>query len=47
MDVLCGRWECKGCKQKFARNKDLIRHLKEESCTEQKSFVQAVNLGTS
>ena len=30
MDVLCGRWECKGCRQIFTRNKDLIRHLKYE-----------------
>ena len=39
MDVLCGRWECKGCRQKFARNEDLIRHLKEESCTGRKAKV--------
>ena len=33
MDVLCKRWECKGCKQIFTRNEDLTRHLKEERCT--------------
>ena len=32
MDVLCGRWECKGCRQIFTRNEDLIRYLKEERC---------------
>ena len=30
MDVLCKRWECKGCKQIFTRDKDLTRHLKGE-----------------
>ena len=33
MDVLCKRWECKGCKQTFTRNEDLTVHLKEERCT--------------
>ena len=33
MDVLCNRWECKGCKQIFTRNENLIRHLKDERCT--------------
>ena len=33
MDVLCKRWECKGCRQIFTRNEDLTRHLKEERCT--------------
>ena len=33
MDVLCKRWECKGCRQIFTRNEHLIRHLKEERCT--------------
>ena len=28
MDVLCHRWECKGCRQIFTRNEDLIRYLK-------------------
>ena len=30
MDVLCGRWECKGCSQIFMRNENLIRRLKKE-----------------
>ena len=33
MDVLCRRWECKGCRQIFTRNENLIRHLKDERCT--------------
>ena len=33
IDVLCGRWEYKECKQIFTQNEDLIRHLKEERCT--------------
>ena len=33
MDVLCKRWECKGCRQIFTRNENLIRHLKDERCT--------------
>ena len=33
MDVPCKRWECKGCRQIFTRNEDLIVHLKEEGCT--------------
>ena len=33
MDVLCGRWECKGCRQIFTRNEDLTAHLKEERYT--------------
>ena len=33
MDVPCNRWECKGCKQIFTRNENLIRHLKDERCT--------------
>ena len=32
MDVLCKRWECKGCGQIFTRNEDLTVHLKEERC---------------
>ena len=32
MDVLCGRWECKGCRQIFTRNEDLTVHRKEERC---------------
>ena len=31
MDMLCIRWECKGCRQIFTRDENLIRHhLKEE-----------------
>ena len=33
MDVFCKRWECKGCKQIFTRDENLIRHLKDERCT--------------
>ena len=33
IDVLCGRWEYKGCRQIFTRNEDLTVHLKEEKCT--------------
>ena len=33
MYVLCKLWECKGCRQIFTRNENLIRHLKDESCT--------------
>ena len=33
MDVHCGQWECKGCRQIFTRNENLIRHLKEGKCT--------------
>ena len=35
MDMLCGRWKCKGCRQVFTRGLDegLVRHLKEERCT--------------
>ena len=28
VDVLCKRWECKGCKQIFTRDGSLIKHLK-------------------
>ena len=42
MNVLCRRWECKGCRQIFTRNQDLTVHLKEE-----RSFVQAVNSSIS
>ena len=30
MDVLCGGWEYKGCRQIFTRNENLMKHLKEE-----------------
>ena len=43
MDVLCKRWECKGCRQIFTRNNDLTRHLKEERCTGGKTKI--VSLG--
>ena len=45
MDVLCGQWEYKGCRQIFTRN-DILRrrNVLEEK---QKSFAQAVNLSTS
>ena len=33
MNVICKRWECKGCRQIFVRNEDLTRHLKEERYT--------------
>ena len=33
MDVLCKRWECKGCRQIFTLNYNLIKHLKDERCT--------------
>ena len=33
MDVICKQRECKGCKQIFTRDENLIRHLKEERCT--------------
>ena len=33
MDVLCKRWECKGCRQTFTRNEDVTRHFKDERCT--------------
>ena len=40
MDVLCKRWECKGCKQIFTRDENLIRHLKEEGCTGGKKLAE-------
>ena len=33
MDVLCKRWECKGCRQMCTRDENFIRHHKEERCT--------------
>ena len=33
MDVLFKRWECKGCKQIFTQDENVMRHLKEERCT--------------
>ena len=32
MDVLCGRWECRGRRQIFKQKEDLTVHLKEERC---------------
>ena len=40
MDVLCKQWECKGCKQIFTREENLIRHLKEEGCTGGKNLAE-------
>ena len=31
--MICKRWKCKGCKQVFTRDENVIRHLKEERCT--------------
>ena len=39
MDVLCNRWEGKGCRQIFTRNEDLTRHLKEKRCTGRKTRI--------
>ena len=39
VDVLCKRWECKGCKQTVTRDDNLIRHLKEVSCAGGKSKI--------
>ena len=39
MDVLCNRWKCKGCRQIFTRNENLIRHLKDERCTGRKTKI--------
>ena len=39
MDVLCSQWECKGCKQIFTWNENLIRHLKDERCTGEKTKI--------
>ena len=39
MDVLCKRWECKGCRQIFTRDENLIRHLKQERCAGGKTKV--------
>ena len=43
MDVLCKRWECKACWQIFTRDKNLIKHLKEERCTRRKT--KMISLG--
>ena len=39
MDVLCNRWECKGCRQIFTRIENLIRHLKDKRCTRGKTKI--------
>ena len=39
MDVLCKIWECKGCKQIFTWDENLIKHLKEEKCTRGKTEI--------
>ena len=39
MDLLCKRWECKGCRQIFTRNEGLTLHLKEERCTRGKTKI--------
>ena len=33
MDVLCKRWECKGYRQIFTQNENLVRHFEDERCT--------------
>ena len=38
-DVLCKRWECKGCRQIFTRNEDFTRHLKVKRCTGRKTKI--------
>ena len=39
MDVLCKQWEYKGCRQIFTRNEYLIRNLKEDRCTGEKTKI--------
>ena len=39
MDMLYKRWECKGCRQIFTRNENLIRHPTDERCTEGKTKI--------
>ena len=39
MDALCNRWECKGCRQIFTQNENMIKHLKDERCTEGKTKI--------
>ena len=36
---LCKRWECKGSRQIFTRDENLIRHPKEERCTRGKKII--------
>ena len=37
--MLCKRWGCEYCRQIFTRDENLIRHLKEERCTEGKTKI--------
>ena len=39
MDVLCEQWEYKGCRQIFTRNEYLMRNLKEDRCTGEKTKI--------
>ena len=39
MDLLCKRWECKGCWQIFTRDENLIKHLKEGRYTRGKTKI--------
>ena len=39
MDVLCNRWECKGCRPILTLNEHLTRHLKEERFTTGKTKI--------
>ena len=39
MDVLCMRWVCKGCKQIFNRDENLVKHFKEERCSAGKTKI--------
>ena len=39
MNVLCKRWESKGCRQIFTQKEDLAVHFKEERCTEGKTKI--------
>ena len=39
MDVLCKQWECKGFRQIFTQNENLMRHLKDERCTGRKTKI--------
>ena len=43
MDVLCKRCKCKGCRQIFMRNENLIGHLKDERRTGGKTKI--ISLG--
>ena len=47
IDVLCKRWECKGCRQIFTRNEDLTRHLKDERCAGGKTKIICLGVNSS